>query len=94
MHLQKIRVIHLDDTSKNVTVLPVTHVAFEREFSMAFTEAFNTETSMRLEHLMWIAWHAARTGVAFDDWLETVKGLEIDEAEAVDPTNPAQPDGQ
>lgn len=71
---------------KQVVVLPVSQVAFERHFKCSLTVAFNGESS--LEHLFFLAWHASRTGMEFDPWLETVEGIDVGTPDAVDPTNP------
>jgi hypothetical protein len=77
---------YIDDRSQEVTVLPVSQVAFERHFKCAFTAAF--EQAPAIEHIFYLAWHAARTGLEFDPWLETVAGVDVGAADAVDPTNP------
>jgi hypothetical protein len=78
-----------DERTVKVTVLPVTQVAFERHFKCAFAAAFNEDVKPSFEHIYFIAWHAARSGLEFDPWLETVAGIEFGEATPVDPTNPA-----
>ncbi len=94
MFTQKIGVEYIDGRKAKINVLPVTHVAFEREFSMSFVAAFSEPTTLRMEHMLWLAWHAARTGTSFDDWLGTVAGLDMDvESTPVDPTNATPTDG-
>jgi hypothetical protein len=77
---------YLDERAVKVTVLPVTQVAFERHFKCAFSSAFAEAPAF--EHVLFLAWHAARTGLEFDPWLETVAGVDLGDADAVDPTNP------
>jgi hypothetical protein len=84
---------YADGRRNETRVLPVTQVAFERKFKMAFVAAFNVDTP-QLEHLYFIAWHASRTGIEFDDWLETVVAIDPPEgAESADPTPPTDSAG-
>lgn len=85
---------HLDGRTSTVRVLPVTQVAFERHFKTSFASAFSQTQSPLMEHVFWVAWHAARSGVDFDQWLETVAGLPTAVEEPVDPTSPAASAGQ
>lgn len=82
---------YADGRTSPVRVLPVSQVAFERHFKTSFPEAFGGRPSF--EHLFWVAWHAARTGVEFDQWLESVAGVSFGADEPVDPTNPVPSDG-
>lgn len=80
-------VAHDDGRQVPMTVKPVNQVAFERHFKMSFAAAFSDNPSF--EHIYWVAWHAARSGVEFDVWLDTVSGIDIDVMEPVDPTHQA-----
>lgn len=85
----ELAVEYLDGRTVTVRVLPVTQVAFERQFKMSFGAAFSEDSKPLMEHMFWVTWHAARTGLEFDDWLESVAGIPTSEPEAVDPTSPA-----
>jgi hypothetical protein len=90
----ELSVEYLDGRVVNVRVLPVTQVAFERHFKMAFGAAFQPGVATQMEYLYWVAWHAARTGVEFDEWMESIGEVGATDDEAVDPTNPAASVGQ
>lgn len=77
-----------DGREQAVSARPVTQVAFERKFSRGFASAFSSIESVQLEWVYFLAWHAARTGLEFDDWLETVSEIDMGVAEPVDPTGP------
>lgn len=83
---------HQDGRDQRVVVKPINQVAFEREFKRSFAEAFNGAPAF--EHIYWVAWHAARAGVEFDAWLDTVDGIDFGETVPVDPTNPAASAGE
>jgi hypothetical protein len=78
---------YLDGTSADVRVLPVTEVAFEREFKKGIASFAEDPHN---EHLYWLAWHSCRNGAGFDAWLETIETVELEVEEAT-PTGPAQP---
>ena len=64
------------------TILPVTIVAFERQFG---TGIGSLATDTRMEYIYWLAWHAEKTSGAivklFDDWLNDVESVEaVDDA--------------
>lgn len=88
----KIEVTYLDGRVQTASVLPVTQVAFERNFKCSFVEAF--DGTPQLEHVYFLAWHAARTGLEFDDWLPSVAGISDEGTEPVDPTSPAASAGE
>lgn len=80
--------VHYEDGhSAEVTVGPVTQVAFEREHNCGI--GVIAEDS-RLSYVYWLAWHASRSGLDFDAWLETVSEVDL-EAEEPTPTEPAPP---
>lgn len=84
----KLTVKYDNGGSSNVDVKPRTQIAFERKFDLSMTEAF-TDQSLRFEWLYFMAWHASKTSVEFDEWMETVEGIdmEVDGTDA-DPTSP------
>lgn len=51
-------------------------------FARWFGEAFRTEWTC------YLAWHASRSTVDFDEWLDTVESVDWRFHEAVDPTRP------
>lgn len=78
---------YTDGREAEITAGPVTQVAFEREHNMGIVKMAE-ET--RLSHVYWLAWHASKPGLGFDEWLETLDSIDIDVA-APDPTKPAAP---
>lgn len=85
----KLTVKHADGTTSIADVRPRSQIAFERKFDMSITAAF---ASGRHEYLYFMAWHASRSADGFDDWMETVHGIDV-EVEAADPTRPVPPAG-
>ena len=79
--------IKTGDSEKKVTAGPATQVAFEREHGVGIA---TIATEQKITHIYWLAWHAAKTGASFDDWLETIDAIEV-EVESADPSLPAQP---
>jgi hypothetical protein len=79
---------HLDGRAVPVTVRPVNQVAFERKFSTGFLEVFQDVAAVRFEYICFLAFHASRPGIDFDEWLETVDEIDWN-VEPVDPTPPA-----
>lgn len=79
---------YIDGRTAKVRVLPVTQYAFEREHKKPLS-AFANEQWMG--DVFWLGWHASRSDLSFEEWLVTVAGVDIDEAEEADPTQPAQP---
>lgn len=82
-------VVHTDGRKIPVTVRPVTQVAFERKFSCGFMDVFSDIKTVKFEHLCFLAFHAERPGVDFDDWLETVETIDWDVEAATAPFSPA-----
>jgi hypothetical protein len=81
-----IGIIHSDGRRVDVVVRPATQVAFEREFTVAIAAAF--AESPRMEHIYFMAWHAAKSGLPFEEWIESVDGLDVGEVETVNPSLP------
>ena len=75
------------DSEQKVTAGPATQVAFEREHGVGIA---TIATEQKITHMYWLAWHAAKTDVGFDDWLDTIDAIEI-EVDTADPSLPAQP---
>lgn len=89
----EIDITYTDGRTQTARVLPVTHVALERHFKVAFAEAFSGTPPF--EYVYFMAWHAARTGLEFDDWMNTVAAIEQKASgESVDPTSPAVSAGE
>ena len=67
-------------------------VKFERQFQMPISKLFN-EDGIYTEHIMYLGWCAAKRSnpetAAFDDWIETVKDVDIVTGEEVPPTEPS-----
>lgn len=76
----KLTVERTDGSIKTHPVLPVTIVAYERNFGQGMGQ-FGVD--MRMEHLYWLAWDAEkRTGVVvkpFDGWLEEIANVEAED---------------
>ena len=82
--------VHYEDgRTQQVVARPVTQVAFERKFSKGFASAFSSMETVQLEWVYFLAWHATRTGLEFDEWLNTVSEIDVGAADAVDPTDRA-----
>ena len=80
---------YVDGREQKVVARPVTQVAFERRYSMGFASAFSSMESVQLEWVYFLAWHAARTGIEFDPWLESVAEIDLGVAAEVVPFDPA-----
>lgn len=80
-----------DGTTQRVVVSPVTQVAYEREFKKPIDGTLGTQG------LYWMAWHALRTGVKFDEWLPELVGADpvddADDSADFDPLAPTPPSG-
>jgi len=70
-----------------VDVKPRSQIAFERQFNVGIVTAFGASEGLRFEHIYFMAWHAANTGASFDDWLDSVDGIDM-EVGSSDPTLP------
>lgn len=85
---------YTDGRAQPVVVRPVTQVAFERKFSRGFASCFGDVSALQLEWVYFLAWHAARTGLEFDDWLDSVAEIDMgEEATEVVPFDPAMSAG-
>jgi hypothetical protein len=78
-----------DEREQQVVARPVTQVAFERKFSRGFASAFSDMETVQLEWVYFLAWHAARPGIEFDEWLESVAEIDLGVAAEVVPFDPA-----
>ncbi len=77
-----------DGRVQNVTARPVTQVAFERKYATGFAAAFSSTETVQLEWVYFLAWHASRPGIDFDDWLASVTEIDLGVASPVDPSVP------
>lgn len=86
----KLTVTYSDGRTEEVVVRPRTQIAFERHYNIAIAAAFDPESStgMRLEHMYFMAYHASKSAVEFDDWVDTVDGIDVEVEGTVDPTPP------
>lgn len=78
---------YTDGREAKVKAGPATQVAFEREHDVGIIEI---ASSKKLSNLYWVAWHASKTDVGFDTWLEAVDSIDV-EVGAANPTKPAPP---
>lgn len=66
--------VTIDGEEHVLPVKPRSVVAFERQFKMGLSKAFNTDQKM--EHVYWLGWESMRaSGIAvkpFDTWLDSV----------------------
>ena len=68
-------ITQISGTVERCPVLPRTQVAFERHFSEPDAPVrLNADVSM--EGLYWLAWHASRSKVKFDAWLDGIEEVE------------------
>jgi hypothetical protein len=79
----KLTVTKLDGTEKTYSVLPVTKVAFEREFKCGLGTMKETQ---REEQVYWLAWDATkRAGEVvkpFDDWINDLLDVTVQDEDA------------
>ena len=75
-----------DGNTSTVRTRLATEIAFERKFDLSYGEAFNKK---RHEHFYFMAWHATKTDVEFDDWVETVTAIEVEDTDTPDPSQAA-----
>ena len=65
----------LEGDVERYPVLPRTQVAYERHFSTPDNPVrLNEDISM--EGLYWLAWHASRSPVKYDTWLDGIEEVE------------------
>lgn len=83
----KIGVTYEDGREANVVAGPATQVAFEREFEAGIGVIGEQQ---KLSHIYWLAWHASRSGVDFEAWLDSIESVDVD-VQTPDPTEPAPP---
>ena len=74
-----------DTGAGEYVVSPKVQVLFEREFKSGLPKAFASEP--RMEHLYWLAWRSVQAAgevvKPFDDWLGTVRSVEMVEGAEV-----------
>ena len=70
-----------DGTTATAVASAPDFVAFETRFDKS-VQSFASD--VRLEHMLFIAWNASKrkgeTKLEFDEWLETVENIEVEEA--------------
>lgn len=76
----KLGISYADGRKVDVKAGPATQVAFERENNCAIA---TIATDQRMTYIYWLAWHAAKTGIGFDDWLDTVDEIDVEVTDAV-----------
>lgn len=78
-------VAHKDGTKSDVVCKTVDYLAFESHFDKPIAVL----EQGRLTHLLWLAWTAAtrskQTDLGFDEWVETVDGIESGDTNDVPP---------
>ena len=76
-----LRLTFADGNTKSVVAKAADIVAFEERFNISMA---SLQKDVRLTHLLFLAWHAEkRNGETKDDfekWLDSVEGVEADEA--------------
>ena len=72
-----------------VTTTPFDVVAFERAYGLGFGKAFAAVDALRMEHQLWLAWHAHKrsggTQEEFEGWMLGLDEFGQPEAEAPAP---------
>lgn len=72
-----LQINYLDGTEKQVTAQAADLVAFEARFDLSIARL---EKEVKLTHLLYIAWNVEKrtkaTGLEFEEWTETVAGIE------------------
>ena len=90
----KYKITHLDGTVIEAAGRKVDAVKFERQFKMPVSNLFGDD-GIYTEHLWYFGWCAEKRVNAelpdFDDWMETVEGVDIvtEEEEEPTPTDPS-----
>lgn len=85
-----LKVAYNDGSSEEVTVGPVSQVAFEREHNIGIGVLAKDQ---KMGHLYWLAWHASTKGQgSFDDWLRELDSVEDATAEKAAPFDEAPSD--
>lgn len=81
--LMKVTVEKVDGSKDTYPILPVTQVAFERQFKCGLG---SLASDARMEYLYWLAWDAEkRAGKVvkpFDGWLDDLVSVEEEEEAA------------
>jgi hypothetical protein len=71
---------HADGSEAKVTAKASDLIAFERHFDQPMT-VFGDDKKMRVEWLLWLAWHTSKREKAttheFDTWVDTVDGITV-----------------
>lgn len=73
----QMNVTYADGTGADVSVSAPDLVAFEREFDRSVARF---ESEVRFTDICWLAWHKLhrdKKAGEFDEWLETIDGIEI-----------------
>lgn len=84
----KMTVNYTNGGASTVDVKPRSQIAFERQFDIGIAAAFSNANGLRFEHIYFMAWHASKTNQPFDDWLESVDGIDMEVGDPADPTLP------
>lgn len=89
----KMKVTH-DNVVHELTAKPVDLGAFEVEHSCSISVF---EKEQRASHLFWMAWHVARrtrlTALDYQEWLDGLDDIEVEDAETAAPLAPAPSPG-
>jgi hypothetical protein len=71
----------------DVIIGPKVQVEWERHYSMGIAAAFGED--MRMEYVYYLAWlamrHVRKTSSTFDEWLDEVIDVEMDDDESAAP---------
>lgn len=82
----KLDIVMVTGETVPVVVSPKVQVEFERHYNCGIASAFGGD-DMRMEHVYYLAWKAAshlrKTSKSFDDWLDDVEDIEMEEDDAV-----------
>jgi hypothetical protein len=68
-----LKIVFVDNTSKDVSTVAADLIAFEERFDMSIA---GLQNAIRMTHLFFIAWHVCKrtgdTSEAFEKWVESV----------------------
>lgn len=86
-----LKVTYADESGADVVVSAPDFVAFEREFDRSVAKF---ESELKFTDICWLAWRRLnKQGKAgtFDEWLETIEGVEFTGSEEIVPLDKTAP---
>lgn len=90
----KMHVTYADESGVDVEASMPDFIAFERKYDKP-VQAFASD--VRIEYMCFLAWNnlqrRKKTGLEFDEWLDTVEEIKVGEEEDLVPLETDQPTG-